>query len=377
MAKLILFDVDGVLLSEERYFDASALTVWELLTSDKYLGLDGEAFSPAPSEEDIRAIRKTVFHDDEVLSFIKGRGINANWDMVYLTFSHQMLRVLAEIVKEDRTFVEDFLKEDITYEKLGMLREKAEGLSFTPDYATFVPDFSASTAEKQAILLYLNDIAWNALQIETNVFSRSSVLWDVCQEAFQEWYLGDALVEKSIGKAPRQTGKKGFLEDEIPIVEPKKMAGVLQELKNKGFTLGIGTGRPTIETLVPLEALGLLSYFDKDRIVSASDVLDAERLYPTKAPLAKPQPYCYVQGWLTKDVPVEEAINHPLPLSKKGEVYVVGDSLADYMAAKTMDVTFVATLTGLSGQKARASFEERNADYILNDASEILSIFAD
>lgn len=35
MIKTILFDVDGVMLSEERYFDASALTVWEFLCNEK------------------------------------------------------------------------------------------------------------------------------------------------------------------------------------------------------------------------------------------------------------------------------------------------------------------------------------------------------
>ena len=29
--KKVIFDIDGVLLSEERYFDVSALTVWEIL----------------------------------------------------------------------------------------------------------------------------------------------------------------------------------------------------------------------------------------------------------------------------------------------------------------------------------------------------------
>lgn len=38
----VIFDIDGVLLSEERYFDVSALTVWEILYSPAYMGLPGE-----------------------------------------------------------------------------------------------------------------------------------------------------------------------------------------------------------------------------------------------------------------------------------------------------------------------------------------------
>ena len=40
--KKVIFDIDGVLLSEERYFDVSALTVWEILYSPAYMGLPGE-----------------------------------------------------------------------------------------------------------------------------------------------------------------------------------------------------------------------------------------------------------------------------------------------------------------------------------------------
>ena len=40
--KKVVFDVDGVLLSEEQYFNASALTVWEILYSRDYMGLPSE-----------------------------------------------------------------------------------------------------------------------------------------------------------------------------------------------------------------------------------------------------------------------------------------------------------------------------------------------
>ena len=40
--KQILFDVDGVFLSEERCFDVSALTVYEMLYSDQFLNLQSD-----------------------------------------------------------------------------------------------------------------------------------------------------------------------------------------------------------------------------------------------------------------------------------------------------------------------------------------------
>ena len=43
--KKVIFDVDGVLLSEERYFDIAALTVWEILYSPKYMGMRAEKYN--------------------------------------------------------------------------------------------------------------------------------------------------------------------------------------------------------------------------------------------------------------------------------------------------------------------------------------------
>lgn len=40
--KKVIFDIDGVLLSEERYFDVSGLVVWEWLYGKKYMGLPSE-----------------------------------------------------------------------------------------------------------------------------------------------------------------------------------------------------------------------------------------------------------------------------------------------------------------------------------------------
>ncbi|WCN36783.1 HAD family hydrolase [Aneurinibacillus uraniidurans] len=374
MFRTILFDVDGVLLSEERYFDASALTVWEMLYSQNYTGLTTEAFEPAPEEAIIRRVRAEVFDNDNVLNFVKTRGINANWDMVYLTYSYHLIALLAKVAETNSAAVKEILTAQINRDAINRIRELAAGVAFEIDYAAFVTDFEKSTAEKQGLLLYLNDIAQEKTGVTTDVFSRNSELWDLCQETFQEWYLGDRLVVDSIGREAFQKGKKGFLDDEIPIVEPAQMAEVLAELKKRGYTLGIGTGRPRIETVEPLKAMGLLQYFDENRVVTASDVLDAEKRYPERAPLAKPQPYCYIKGMLGMECDDADCFALALPIENGDEVLVVGDSVADYMAARSIGCKFAATLTGLSGQEARAKFEELKADYILDDMRGILTI---
>lgn len=373
--KTILFDVDGVLLSEERYFDATALTIFELIHNELYLGQQREKFTTSPSETQIRQIRKDVFVDDSVLSFIKARGINSNWDMVYLVFSYQLLLLLEQIHQKDPSFVTSLLQKDLAYDDFAKIKEKSNTLrlSFQSNYRQFLDDFKESKEEKQALFLHLNTIVKKRLSIHTSFFKRQSMLWDICQETFQEWYLGDEYVEESMMNKPRESGKKGFLQDEIPILSKEEMHTLFTTLKQKGYQLGIGTGRPKVETIEPLKALGILSFFDHNRIITASDVLEAERLYPDKTPLAKPEPYAYVQGMLGTEVPVLDAISYPLPIKNGGDVLVVGDSLADYMAAKAIGCQFAAVLTGLSGEKARADFENR-ADYILNNAYELIQI---
>ncbi|GAA4709362.1 HAD family hydrolase [Brevibacillus fulvus] len=376
MIKTILFDVDGVFLSEERYFDASALTVWELLHNKLYLGLPGDEFTPDPEEEVIRRVRRTVFAEDQVLDFIKSRGINSNWDMVFLAFSYQLIRLCEKLRPHKPEQVEAILQGPVDRAELNQLGEWARQYEpdFALDFAAFTADFAKSNVQKSELLLYLNELAKEHCQVETSQFSRNSQLWALCQETFQEWYLGDGRVASSIGRETQQPGKKGFLTDEIPIVEPAKIKEVLRELQEKGYTLGIGTGRPTIETHVPLAELGLLEHFDPQRVVTASHVLQAETAFPEKAPLAKPNPFCYVKGLLGLQQSDEQTLAYPLPIANGDEVLIVGDSLADLLAARAIGCRFAATLTGLSGQAARSKFEQEQADYILNDVSEILTI---
>ena len=375
MYRTILFDVDGVLLSEERYFDASALCVWELLGSPQYLGLD-LGFTPAPDEPTIRRVRRAVFADDRVLSFIKSRGLNSNWDMVFLTFSFQLLLLLEQLAREDRAFVRDVLSGPIDRDVLQEIGARARGLGFTPQYAAFVDAFAPSPAVKAELLLYLNAIAAQRTGVETAIFSRNSALWELCREAFQEWYLGDRLYEETTGRPPSQAGKRGFLEDEIPLAPPEALRALLRSLRERGIRLGVGTGRPTTETVVPLSALGLLEFFDPNAVVTASDVLAAERAHPDAAPLAKPHPYTYLKALFGKTTPDDAVLRAALPVDGADSVLIVGDSLADLLAARRIGCRFAATLTGLEGAKARETFAEHRADHILNDVTQLVTVLS-
>ncbi|MFC7441183.1 HAD family hydrolase [Laceyella putida] len=375
---MVLFDVDGVFLSEERCFDASALSVWEMLYAPHFLDLPQAEHRVQPSEEAIRSIRDQVFDHNRVLDWMKTRGLNSNWDMVYLAFAGQLLLLLKHLYPTHQAEVRAFLGQPITAEAISRIKSWAgeERKQFVPDFAKFPTLFAGKDQlDKMALLTYFNELASNWFGVEVNQFSRNSALWECGYSVYQEWYLGDELYKRIEKNEVRMPGKTGFLQNEIPIAAPEQMGRMLKSLKAKGVTVGIGTGRTFVETEVPLKELGLFELFDQPHVATATDVIAAEETYPGRAPLGKPEPYTYIKAYLGKDSTAEECLNFALPLADGAEILIVGDSVADYLAAKKMGCAFAATLTGLTGQAAREKFVQLKADYILNDVTELTKIF--
>lgn len=55
----IIFDMDGVITSEENYWDIASLTVFELLYSSAYYGKN--SFDPQDALKNVKKIRSKVF----------------------------------------------------------------------------------------------------------------------------------------------------------------------------------------------------------------------------------------------------------------------------------------------------------------------------
>lgn len=377
MYKMILFDVDGVFLSEERCFDASALSVWELLYAPQFLALAPKRFEQTPVEEKIRKIRQEVFQADQVLDWMKTRGINSNWDMVFLTFGGQLLLFLRALAEKDASFVQSFLTNSINEQAIRRLGQRLQDLDIKvePDFSAFSALFADNKEiQKHEMLVYFNQLAEKWFGYSVQSFSRNSEFWLLGQSVFQEWYMGASLFAEVEKQQPRNSQKRGFLENEIPLAQPELIAQLLIQLKEAGVTLGIGTGRPFVETKVPLETLGLYHLFDEQCIVTASDVIDAEEANPQHAPLGKPEPFTYIKGYLGREANAQECLELVLPLPDGKDILIVGDSVADYLAARKMGCDFAATLTGLTGLEARGKFEELKADHIFDNVLGIKSL---
>ncbi|MFC4767060.1 HAD family hydrolase [Effusibacillus consociatus] len=350
----VLFDVDGVMLGEDTYFNATSQTIHEVIVTERFLG--AAKTESNPNRERLAEIRRQVLGPkDEVLDFLKGRGVNSNWDMVYLMVSHSILKNLARAV--DKEWASELCRSGITLADFPEIRSKVE---VSPAFADFTKDFPAEL-EKHQFLQYLNQLAAEWVGAETEAFGRASQLWEETRQIFQEFYLGD-------GKE-----KPGYLDREEPIVPGEELQALLAKLADKGIALGIGTGRPEKETLIPLEVLGVLNYIPKERIATASTVLEAEEETGV-TPLAKPHPFSYLRALRGAEPSHTEILKEQLPLTRL-DVLVVGDSLADLLAARALGVSFAATLTGHEGERARGMFEAHGADHILRDVRELAALF--
>jgi phosphoglycolate phosphatase-like HAD superfamily hydrolase len=375
MIKTVLFDVDGVLLSEEHYFDASALTVWELLISNHYLGLAPEKFKTDYSPAEIKAIRENVFgKNDEVLKLMKSRGLNANWDMIYLSFGHQLIHLLSQIRENEKDRIYDWLQGPIHRKMLLEIGKALHNYDVNLNFDSFVADFERSTETKQELFNYLNLLVKEKLGVHTEIFSGISALWSVCEHVCQEWYVGDENVEKSTGRPSVQLGKKGFLANETTLADQTEIDALFTFLTESEVKIGIGTGRPELETIQPFHHLDWLRHFDSNHIVTADDVLKAEKELIERRSLSKPDPFTYIMGLKGRETSVEDCLNALLPIENGEDVLVVGDSLADLLAARKMGCQFAAVLTGLSGKDARSTFEKHEADYILDTVLDVRGI---
>lgn len=374
--EMILFDVDGVLLSEKRCFDTTCLSVWELLYSPYALGIAGEDFHPTPDEETINRIRQDILDEERILNWLKSRGVNSNWDMAALLFSFQLQELLKQLMEKQPDYVTAVLRKPLNRDAIQRIGKivREEELAFDPDYGKVIEVVNDESVDRLDLLSRINQLAEEWSGVKTQVFSHGSALWNLCRDVYQEWYLGKDQYKKQENKTPVYPEKAGFLEQEIPLAEPKEIRSMLDQLIRRGIELGVGTGRPDLETKVPLASLGLLEAFDSNRIVTASDVVRAEEIYPDHAPLGKPHPFTYVKAFFGRKTSDTRSVAVRFPLSGAKRVLIVGDSVADLLAAQRMGCHFAAVLTGPSGQKARDTFEEMQADYILDHVLDLLPL---
>lgn len=315
----VIFDMDGVITSEEMYWDAAALTVDEMIKSSKYFGK--EDYNAQLSQTNIAGIRARIFADDALISLLKNKGVNSNWDLAYIT----LLMCLSENTDkgEELIHIANELSDDIfkTYKDL----EAGASVSVTG-------------------------------------------LWDTLHDCFQEWVLGREEYIRIYGREPLNCGKKGLMYDEKPLLPLCDITDVLSKL-SQTKRLCIGTGRPQSEIVPQLKKWDIIKYFDADGIVTYDEVVSAQDNFRQK--LCKPHPYVFLKALMGKSFDDDKIISGEYDKDAICRTLVVGDAGADLFASQAMGADFCAVLTGVMREKARRFFEINNAGYILNSVCDI------
>lgn len=324
----VIFDMDGVITSEQNYWNCAALTVWEYLKWNMDEKIDIEY-----AESNIEKIRSLVFCNDKIIEILKAKGVNSNWDLGYVV-------VLLAWICGGKEYMGDF--SDVL--------EKAEEL---PDNILDVYDALAKKASEKTGL----DYDW---------MRRNELMWRTMTMLFQEWFLGDELNDR----ASLHGKKKGLLYNEQPIVDKDSLTEMLK-LLSKNKRVCSGTGRPYTEMIRPITDWGIKDYFAKDGLCNYNHVADAEKEFAIT--LTKPHPYMFLKALYGTDYDNKKLINGDYDKEKIKTTLIVGDAGADILAAKAMGADFCAVLTGIQGKKARHYFEEMRAEYILDSVEDFLA----
>lgn len=324
----VIFDMDGVITSEQNYWNCAALTVWEYLKWNR-----GDKIDTEYAEKNVSKIRPLVFCGDRLIEILKSKGVNSNWDLGYVV-------VLLAWICGGKGYNGDF--SDV----LKMAEELPDNILGAYD------DLAKRACEKTGF-----DYGWTR---------RTGLMWRAMVDLFQEWFLGDELNSH----ASLHGKKSGLLYNEQPIVDKDRLSKMLG-LLSKSRRLCTGTGRPYIEMIRPIESWGIKEYFAPDGLCNYDHVVAAEKSLKSNA-LTKPHPYMFLKALYGTDYDDKRIADGDYDKDKIKTALVVGDAGADILAAHAMGADFCAVLTGINGKAARGYFEKQHAEYILNNVLEFL-----
>lgn len=327
----IIFDMDGVITSEQNYWNCAALTAWEYLHGEKHFG--SERLNAAEMSADVRQIRAKIFAEDRLINELKSRGVNSNWDLGYVTV------LIALIVDTDNS--------DVILE--------------------YACNLSGNILDEYDRLAHFAAVA---VGCDEDYTARNGELWTEMRDCFQEWFLGDAVFEEQYHRPPYEPGKPGLMYSEQPIIPMDALITLLTELSAEKRVC-TGTGRPAAELLTPLKSWDSLKYFAADGLCNYDHVMAAEKRTGNTA-LTKPHPYMFLKALYGTDYDDIKILNGDFDKSKIAKTLVVGDAGADILAAKAMGADFCAVLTGITGEAARGYFEKVGAEYILPSAADLV-----
>ncbi|GHO82937.1 HAD family hydrolase [Dictyobacter formicarum] len=368
MSNVVVFDLDGVITSEEAYWVTAGLVLHEIAYSPRYWDLQrAESYVPPATAEECDRLSHEVLPEEIMLGF-KARSINSNWDTCYAAVSVCLVDLLARI--PDRATL--FPLQPWNPGWMALFRQALDHLEGEKTLGRT----SYKLLEKPPFQNYigfelfehLNQYASELLgQPVEGVFARYSPFWNLCQELFQEIYLGDQLYEQEYHHAPSQQGRYGCIYLEKPILDVEALRATLQTLREQGYILGVATGRPGREAIVPLQNYGLFEYFDPRRVLTHTEVAHAEEQLLARGDstsLVKPHPYQFLAA-------ADPDYQPHQPVLPRGSFIVIGDTTSDVRGGQAAGALVVAVLTGAMTAEARRLLEESQPDFMIPDVTRV------
>jgi phosphoglycolate phosphatase-like HAD superfamily hydrolase len=322
----LIFDMDGVITTEEKYWACARLTLWELVTQRLCLP---HHFQNVAQDVPYRE----VFLPSDLIYALKDRAVNSNWDITYI-LACTYLGALRGIQIGTITSVEAFLD---------AVRVHAE---FAPvAWPDALSEFLNSTLQKngQSLIAAAGDHLAACLGVrDGDLFAPEKAFWWYLHARFQRFYRGEAMQDYHADRLIDGTA-----------IPAGKIESTLQVLSAAGYTLGTATGRPDDELEDALGDLGLLRYFDPARFGTLTAVRAAETALKTRG-LVKPHPYSLLRA-LYPETPPEKFLDPAFQTQPRPNVIMIGDSPSDPIMAKAAGCRCVGVLTGVRGEAAKAA----------------------
>src|SRR5258708_433226 len=340
--------MDGVITTEEKYWACARLTLWELVTHTLDLP---DAFGDAVHDD---ADREAVCSDDLIYA-LKSRAVNSNWDIAYVLVC-VYIAALPSASVQYASDVDSFLQ---------AVRASRQRIA---DWPAALEHFLTGTTriEGRALIEESGRRLQNMLGFVGSELSGllrvdGPFWWDL-HTRFQRFYHGEAMA--FYGGTPLIDGT----------VLPAEMLKVtLQELRFAGYSLGVATGRPLDELDDALGELGLMDYFDADRMGTLDRVRQAEADLGLSG-LSKPHPYSLLRA-LYPGEPSQMLLDPQFQMTQRDNVLMIGDSTSDVVMAKAAGCRVVGVLTGVRGAKAQKErqklLEIAGCEAILEDVTRL------
>jgi phosphoglycolate phosphatase-like HAD superfamily hydrolase len=359
---MLVFDLDGVITSEQRYWDTARRTVYELLEDEHFLGLAGY-FGEEPPRGGDSAAGDAIIPTSQVYA-LKNQAVNSNWDLTYMVAALHITAVLhASGGAAQEIFRPDIPLQD-SLRRIGQQAQQAgcgahSGMALIE---RFLQD--AHTLQGAALIEHIQTFACNLLAAPWLPFAPGGDLWRLCFDRFQFWY--------------EQQADEAITERDT-VVELAQVDRLLRHLQQSGrYVLGIATGRPHQEAIRPLAAMGLLHYFEERRIITSGHVLEAQRALQQEEQgltLGKPHPFV-----LFRAIYPERAIAQLVTLEQQdidhSHVAFIGDTPSDVLAARRARCVSIGVLTGSASSNAdrarkRQQLQDSGAHIVLNHVLEL------